>query len=62
MMRSGRMNDISRKDRIDDFIATVGIKKDEHIYAIPLELIKGIDCDEATDNVIEDWRYWCEKF
>lgn len=47
---------------IDDFIATVGIKKDEHIYDIPLDLIKGIDCDEVTDNVIEDWRYWCEKF
>ena len=51
-------NDVS----IDDFVAILKIEKDEHIYDIPLEMIKGIDCDEITDNVIEDWRYWCEEF
>jgi hypothetical protein len=51
-------NDVS----IDDFIATVGVKKDEHIYDIPLNRIKGIDCDNKTDEIIEDWRYWCEKY
>jgi hypothetical protein len=58
----------NRKDRIedevsmDDFIATVGVKKDEHICDIPLDMIKGIDCDKKTDEIIEDWRYWCEKY
>ena len=47
---------------IDNFVARVGIQKDEHIYDISLQFIRGIDCDEVTDNVIEDWRYWCEKF
>ncbi|MBU1667767.1 calcium-binding protein [bacterium] len=51
-------NDVS----IYNFVATVGIEKDEHIYDIPLEMIRGIDCDEGTCEVIEDWRYWCEKF
>lgn len=71
------MSDKSRKDRIeddiivdcydedvsiDDFVATIGVEKNEHIYDIPLEMIRGIDCDEGTCEVIEDWRYWCEKF
>jgi hypothetical protein len=47
---------------IEDFIATVGIEKGEHIYDVPLENIKGIDCNNDTFNAIEDWRYWCEKF
>ena len=47
---------------IYNFVATVGIEKDEHIYDIPLVNIKGVDCDDDTGNAIEDWRYWCEKF
>jgi hypothetical protein len=47
---------------IEDFVATVGIEKGEHIYDIPLENIKSVDCSDDTFNVIEDWRYWCERF
>ena len=51
-------NDVS----VYNFIATVGIEKDEHIYDIPLVNLKSVDCENDTFNAIEDWRYWCEEF
>ena len=51
-------NDVS----VYNFVATVGIEKDEHIYDIPLVNLKSVDCDNDTFNAIEDWRYWCEEF
>jgi len=47
---------------IDNFVPIMGIQTEEHIYDIPLQSLQGIDCDEVTENVIEDWRYWCESY
>lgn len=54
------MNSDEKMISIDDFKATVGIEYGEHIYDIPLEEIKGIDCNQKTDEVIEVWYYWYE--
>ena len=54
----------SDKDNISiyDFVATVEVSKDEDIYEIPLMMLQGVDCSEATNQVIEDWRYWCKEY
>lgn len=29
--------------------------------AVPLSQLEGIDVDEETQQVIDDWHYWCEQ-
>jgi len=52
------MNSSDEMISIYDFKATVGIEYGEHIYDVSLEQIKGIDCNQKTDEVIEVWHYW----
>ncbi|SFV50737.1 hypothetical protein MNB_SV-12-149 [hydrothermal vent metagenome] len=45
-----------------NYKAIVEVKKGETLFEIPLERIVSIDANEETYEMVEDWRYWCERF
>ena len=42
----------------DMFVLT---RRDDRILAVPLAQLTGVDVDDATQQVIEDWRYWVDR-
>ena len=53
---------VSNLDRHGSYKAIVEVRKDETLFQIPLERIVSIDANEETYEMVEDWRYWCERF
>lgn len=39
----------------------VDIKWNDRKLAVPLSQLEGIDTNEQTKQVIEDWRYWVKR-
>jgi hypothetical protein len=39
----------------------VSIAWEGRTFSVPLSQLEPIDCDEATRQVVEDWRYWVAR-
>ena len=53
---------VSNMDDGRSYRAIIEVKKDETLFEIPLERVESIDAIKETYEMIENWRYWCEKF
>lgn len=42
----------------DMFVLT---RWEDRILAVPLAQLTGVDVDDATQQAIEDWRYWVDR-
>ncbi len=39
----------------------VDIQWNDETLAVPLSQLQGVDTDDATQQVIEDWHYWVKR-
>ena len=39
----------------------VDIKWEERVLAVPLSQLDGINVDDETKNIIDDWHYWMKR-